>query len=130
MIEWGADVNIRDKKLRTPIHIAAGAGNTKATLLLLEVGAEMNAKDEKLFTAAAHANMNSHFALFDRLTTLGGQIHEQRNPAMMRSSSAKKVGQLVVSAGMLKSSSLGRIGKVTVSGLPGPIRPSQTLDKK
>lgn len=130
LIEWGADVNIRDKKLRTPIHIAAGAGNTKATLLLLEVGAEMNAKDEKLFTAAAHANMNSHFALFDRLTTLGGQIHEQRNPAMMRSSSAKKVGQLVVSAGMLKSSSLGRIGKVTVSGLPGPIRPSQTLDKK
>jgi len=122
LIEWGADVNIRDNKLRTPIHIAAGAGNTKATLLLLEVGADMNAKDEKHFTAAAHANMNSHFALFDRLTTLGGQIH--------RSTSAKKVGQLVVSAGMLKSSSLGRIGKVTVKDWPGPIRPSTTLDKK
>jgi len=121
LIEWGADVNIRDSRLRTPIHIAAGAGNTKATLLLLEVGADMNAKDEKHFTAAAHANMNSHFALFDRLTTLGGTIH--------RTQSAKQVGQLVVSAGMLKSSSLGRIGKVTVSGLPGPIRPTLNNQK-
>jgi len=118
----GADVNIRDKKLQTPIHIAAARGNTKATLLLLEVGADMNAKDEKHYTAAAHANMNSHFALFDRLTTLGGSLH--------RTQSAKQVGQLVVSAGMLKSSSLGRIGKVTVSGLPGPIKPTLGDTKK
>jgi len=122
LIEWGADVNIRDKKLQTPIHIAAARGNTKATLLLLEVGADMNAKDEKHYTTAERANMNSHFALFDRLTTLGGSLH--------RTQSAKQVGQLVVSAGMLKSSSLGRIGKVTVSGLPGPIKPTLGDTKK
>jgi len=130
LVEWGADVNIRDKKLRTPIHIAAAAGNLKATLLLLELGADMNAKDEKHFTAAGHANMNSHFALFDRLASLGGSSHDQGGKTIMRSTSAKNVGQLVVSAGMLKSSSLGRIGKVTVPGMGGTIRPTLTLDKK
>merc|ERR1719277_620327 len=93
LIEWGADVNIKDKVLRTPIHIAAAAGNMKATLLLLEVGADMNAKDEKHFTAAGHANMNSHFALFDRLTSLGGTSHDSSaGKTIMRSTSAKSVG--------------------------------------
>merc|ERR1719277_1764904 len=112
LIEWGADVNIRDKVLRTPIHIAAAAGNHKATMLLLEVGADMNAKDEKLYTAAAHANFNSHFALFDRLVSLGGRRHGQIANDMVKSESAKRIGELVVSAGMVKSSSLGRIGKI------------------
>lgn len=36
---------------------------------------------------------------------------------MARSKSAKMIGELVVSAGLLKSSSLGRIGKVSVTGI-------------
>eukprot|EP00932_Pfiesteria_piscicida_P019215 SRR837773.6042.p1 GENE.SRR837773.6042~~SRR837773.6042.p1 ORF type:complete len:390 (+),score=141.02 SRR837773.6042:127-1170(+) len=124
LVEWGADVNIRDHMRRTPIHIAAAAGHEKATMLLLEVGADMNAKDAKLYTAAAHANMNSHFDLFDRLNGLGGRRHGQiKTEQMMRSASASKIGELVVSAGVLKSSSLGRIGKISVPGLPGPIKP-------
>lgn len=125
LIEWGADVNIRDNKKRTPIHVAAGSGNMKTTMLLLEVGADMNAKDDREYTAVAHAEANNHFALMDRLVQLGGRGH--RLNQLARSKSAKMVGELVVSAGMLKSSSLGRIGKVAVKGLPGPLSPAGTM---
>jgi len=125
LIEWGADVNIRDNKRRTPIHVAAGSGNMKTTMLLLEVGADMNAKDDREYTAVAHAEANNHFALMDRLVQLGGRGH--RLHQLARSKSAKMVGELVVSAGMLKSSSLGRIGKVAVKGLPGPLSPGGTM---
>lgn len=43
---------------------------------------------------------------------------------MARSKSAKMIGELVVSAGLLKSSSLGRIGKVSVKGMSGPLQPA------
>lgn len=129
LIEWGADVNIRDNGKRTPIHIAAAAGNMKTTMLLLEVGADMNATDAKLYTAAAHANMNSHFALFDRLTALGGRRHSQIAD-ISKSTTTKKIGDLVVSSGILKSSSLGRIGKISVSGMPGPMQAKQPDKKK
>lgn len=125
LIEWGADVNIYDHRKRTPIHDAAAGGNTKTTMLLLEVGADMNAKDEREYTAVAHAEANNHFALMDRLVQLGGRGHglSQKSTELCRSKSAKTVGELVVSAGMLKSSPLGRIGKVAVSGMPGLLRP-------
>lgn len=131
LVEWGADVNIKDNERRTPIHVAAAAGNTPATMLLLEVGADMNAKDSKLYTAAAHANMNSHFDLFDRLNGLGGRRHGQvETGAAAAGTQPKKIGELIVSAGILKSSSLGRIGKISVSGLPGPIQPQFASTKK
>ncbi|CAE8646596.1 unnamed protein product, partial [Polarella glacialis] len=127
LMEWGADVNIRDLKKRTPIHLAAAGGNMKSTMLLLEVGADMNAKDDREYTAVAHAEGNNHFALMDRLVQLGGRGHglsAAKTSDMARSKSSKLVGELVVSAGMLKSSSLGRIGKVAVKGMPLPISPS------
>merc|ERR1712224_603281 len=94
---------------RTPIHFAASEGKMKVTMLLLEVGADMNARDSREYTAVAHAEANNHFALMDRLVLLGGKGHAlQKGDANLgRSSSAKKAGELVVSAGMLKSSSLG-----------------------
>jgi len=126
LLEWGADVNIRDNKKRTPIHVAAAGGNMKATMLLLEVGADMNAKDDREYTAVAHAEANNEFVLMDRLVQLGGRGHglqEKKNQDMTKSKSAKLVGEMIVSAGMLKSSSLGRIGKVAVKGMSGPLQP-------
>jgi ankyrin repeat protein len=131
LLEWGADVNIKDLKKRTPIHVAAAGGKMKTTMLLLEVGADMNAKDEKEYTAVAHAESNNHFQLMDRLVSLGGRGHgmNQKSTDLARSKSAKMIGELVIGAGCLKSSSLGRIGKVAVPNMPGPIMPSLSEDK-
>merc|ERR1711920_571518 len=116
----GADVNIRDHRKRTPIHVSASGGNMKVTMLLLEVGADMNAKDDREYTAVAHAEANNFFALMDRLMQLGGRghgLHQKSNDQAKTNKAAKACGELVVSAGMLKSSSLGRIGKVPVAGM-------------
>eukprot|EP00747_Dinoflagellata_sp_TGD_P182285 gnl/TRDRNA2_/TRDRNA2_36477_c0_seq1.p1 gnl/TRDRNA2_/TRDRNA2_36477_c0~~gnl/TRDRNA2_/TRDRNA2_36477_c0_seq1.p1 ORF type:complete len:679 (+),score=156.42 gnl/TRDRNA2_/TRDRNA2_36477_c0_seq1:151-2187(+) len=123
LVEWGADINIRDKKLRTPLHTSSAGGHMKATMLLLEMGADMNAKDEKEFTAVAAAEANNHFVLMDRLVLLGGKGHglHQRARGVAESKSAKQLGEVNVSTQMLKSSSLGRIGKVKVGGLPPPL---------
>jgi ankyrin repeat protein len=132
LLEWGADVNIRDNNRRTPIHIAAAEGKMKVSMLLLEVGADMNAKDCREYTAVAHAEANNHFALMDRLVLLGGKGHglhaKESQTGLGRSGSvAKLAGELVVSAGMLKSSSLGRIGKVPVKGMTtGPLTKALT----
>jgi ankyrin repeat protein len=129
LLEWGADVNVRDNRRRTPIHLAAAAGQAKATMLLLEMGADMNAKDDREYTAVAHAESQNHFALMDRLVQLGGKGHglHQKSGSMGHSRSAGKLmGQLTVSSGMLKSSSLGRIGKIAVDGMGGPIVPKGT----
>jgi len=126
LLEWGADVNIRDNKMRTPIHVAAAGGKAHATMLLLEVGADMNAKDNREYTAVAHAEANNHFQLMDRLVQLGGKGHGLQSKGLAASKSTgslKGSDMLAVPAGVLKSSSLGRIGKVAVKGMPGPILP-------
>eukprot|EP00437_Effrenium_voratum_P050313 CAMPEP_0181526380 /NCGR_PEP_ID=MMETSP1110-20121109/69458_1 /TAXON_ID=174948 /ORGANISM="Symbiodinium sp., Strain CCMP421" /LENGTH=624 /DNA_ID=CAMNT_0023657223 /DNA_START=57 /DNA_END=1933 /DNA_ORIENTATION=+ len=133
LIEWGADVNIRDNKKRTPIHVAAAFGNMKTSMLLLEVGADMNAKDDREYTAVAHAEAKNHFVLMDgfymdRLVQLGGRghgLHQKKEQDLSKSKSAKMIGELVVSSGLLKSTSLGRIGKVAVKGMSGPLRPKE-----
>lgn len=125
LLEWGADVNCRDLKKRTPIHMAAAGGKIKTTMLLLEVGADMNAKDDREYTAVAHAEKNNHFVLMDRLEKLGGRGHgmQAKTSGLAGTKSQKNLGEVMVSAGMLKSSSLGRIGKVAVNGMPGPLSP-------
>lgn len=129
LLEWGADVNIADQRKRTPIHLAAAGGHMQATMLLLEVGADMNAKDVKEYTAMAHAEANNHFNLMDRLVQLGAKGHGLHHHSGLAASKSKSNTSLhggtalAVPAGMLKSTSLGRIGKVVVHGMPGPIVP-------
>jgi len=126
LIEWGADVNIRDSKRKTALHVAAAGGHFNVTMLLLEVGAEMNAQDEKGYTPAARAEASNHFALMDRLVMLGGKGHglSQKGAGIASSKSSRMLGDLNVSPQMLKSSSLGRIGKISVSGMPDALRAS------
>merc|ERR1711865_1335165 len=95
-IEWGADCNLRDKKKRTPLHMACINGFTKATMLLLETGADMNARDAKEYTAVAHAEANDHFKLMDRLVQLGGKGHGLQQKDLAKTRSAKNLGELPV----------------------------------
>merc|ERR1711881_383148 len=119
LLEWGADVNLRDNRKRTPLHVSSAGGHYDVTMLLLEVGAELNAQDEKGYTPAAWAEACNHFALMDRLVMLGGKGHGlsqgHASGKMAASKSAKSIGDLNVSPQMLKSSSLGRIGKIKVT---------------
>merc|ERR1719321_1864791 len=108
---------LEDKKKRTPLHMASIGGHYKVTMLLLEIGADMNAKDEKEYTAVAHAEANDHFGLMDRLVQLGGKGHGLQQKELAKTKSMKNLGELPVSERMYKSSSLGRIGKVKVPGL-------------
>merc|ERR1719443_681496 len=94
-------------------------GHTKVTFLLLEVGADLNAKDDNEYTAVAHAEAKTHFGLMDRLEKLGGKGYGLRKAASAPAKSKVILGELKVSAQMLKSSSLGRISKVPVPGWPG-----------
>jgi len=125
LLEWGADVNLCDFKKRSPLHIAARSGHMQVAMLLLEVGADLNAKDEKEYTAVAHAEAQNRFALMDRLVDLGGKGHGLSVAATLTKAKTniKQIGELSVTASMLKSSSMGRIGKVAVKGLPGNIAP-------
>lgn len=124
LLEWGADVNLSDFKRRTPLHVAARNGHMQAAMLLLEVGADLNAKDEKEYTAVAHAENFNHFGVMDRLVELGGKGHGLSSAASKTKTAATKhLGDLTVTAGVLKSSSLGRVGKVAVKGMPGQIQP-------
>lgn len=72
----------------------------------------------------AHAEHSNHFALMDRLVELGGKGHGLSSGAKSaKASSAKQLGDLSVTAAVLKSSALGRIGKVAVKGMAGQIAP-------
>jgi ankyrin repeat protein len=124
LLEWGADVNLRDNKKRTPLHVCTAGGHYDVTMLLLEVGAELNAQDEKGYTPAAWAEARNHFALMDRLVLLGGKGHglSQKGTSLALSKSGKPLGSINVSPQMAKSTSLGRIGKIKVEGLPEPLR--------
>merc|ERR1712025_700850 len=108
----GADINLRDHKKRTPLMQAAMGGYMDVAMLLLELSAELNAKDEKNFTAVAHAEATDHFELMDRLVQLGGKHASEL--AMEKTAVADKIGRLAQPKFMRKSTSLTRMKKLPV----------------
>ena len=89
---------------------------------------KMNAKDEKEYTAVAHAEANDHFSLMDRLIALGGRGHglqaamaggsagsDDAAKAALEKKMRDNMGSVSVSAGTLKASALGRLGKWQMS---------------
>ncbi len=60
LISHGADVNLRDKLMYTPLFGAANVGHTDVGKTLLENGADVNAADEYGGTALLDAACNGH----------------------------------------------------------------------
>ena len=69
LVEWSADVNLQDKKQRTPLHFAAIGGHYDVCMLLLELGADLNTRDEKEYTAVAHAEVEDIMAYKNSIWT-------------------------------------------------------------
>ena len=63
LIENGADVEAKDEKRRTPLHIASSYGNAKITKLLLENGADCVASDRFGNTPLHEACHNAHLTV-------------------------------------------------------------------
>lgn len=70
LVKHGADVNIQDNRLRTPLHRAAQYGQLQAVLLLLKYGTDPNIKDCNGWTpadrAGAHPEIQTVLTSYNR----------------------------------------------------------------
>ena len=69
LIRWGADLEARDKRLRTPLHLACKYGGREGVVYLLDVGATVSPQDQEGWTPLHFAVAHSHLdvkVLLDR----------------------------------------------------------------
>ncbi|MDA0675941.1 MAG: ankyrin repeat domain-containing protein, partial [Proteobacteria bacterium] len=69
----GADVNARDRRGRTPVHVAAFASNEAALEALVRAGADMNALDGEAYDAVTIAAVANDVELMSRALALGNR---------------------------------------------------------
>lgn len=80
LLSKGADVNLKDKDGRTPLHFAAESADGDIVELLLDKGADINAKDDESgFTALHHAAQFGNENAAELLITRGADINAKDN---------------------------------------------------
>lgn len=75
LIAHGADVDMRSRHRRTPLHLAARAGRKRMIEFLLSVGANVNALDRHGRTPLDEAAINGHKKAGQILLDSEGQMH-------------------------------------------------------
>lgn len=70
----GANVNVADYDMRTPLHLAAAEGRLPCAQLLVDSGADVNAKDRFGATPLREAILFQHLDLARMLCTRGGTL--------------------------------------------------------
>ncbi|OJD30024.1 ankyrin repeat domain-containing protein 65 [Diplodia corticola] len=90
----GLTPNIPDALLRTPLHLAAGAGNEPIAQLLLSHAADPTAPDVDLRTPLWHAASSNNISLLSTLLHHGGTAALHLRPSPLRD-----VGHLAVRCG-------------------------------
>lgn len=78
LVKHGANVNIQDNRLRTPLHRAAQYGQLQAVLLLLKYGADPNIRDYNGWTPADRAALHPEIQslLMSQKSDSGNQVSE------------------------------------------------------
>lgn len=74
LLEKGADLNTRDKWGRTPLMIAARAGNREMVDLLMGWEADLHARDQRGYTALMYAAWKGHVHIVRALIERGADV--------------------------------------------------------
>ena len=77
LVAKGADINLTDKKKRTPLLFAASNGHTATVQYLLDQGADVNARDSDEQTALLYAAKRSFNETARLLIDKGAEVNAQ-----------------------------------------------------
>lgn len=75
IVSIGGNVNLKDEKCQTPLHVAAEVGNIEIAKLLVEAGADVKAKDEDGYTALYGAVQYKHAEVARMLLQAGADMN-------------------------------------------------------
>ncbi|HSW76082.1 MAG TPA: ankyrin repeat domain-containing protein [Candidatus Saccharimonadales bacterium] len=80
LVNAGIDINIRNNKGMTPLHIASLFGNIEIVKYLISVGADINARDYKYNATPLHmAARMANVTVAQYLISVGADVNAQNN---------------------------------------------------